>query len=104
MSEKETYLKELKKQVDDWDKKLNKLNSEAVVAKAETKADIKKGISDLERKRNELRERIKELEAASDKTFADVKAAVQKNWSDLDGALTNFAQSLLDWKPDEGEK
>lgn len=95
MDEKKSFLEKMSKQVDEWDEQLEKLEKEMSDARAETKAEYKKGIADLQRKRDELQRKIKEFDSAADEAYADLKPSVEKHWKELKGALQGLTGSLL---------
>jgi multidrug resistance efflux pump len=84
---KQEYVDKLKKELDDWNYKWSvehqKLEAKAQKAEAALKAMISQEISEIQEKRNRVREKIAEINLAGESAWEDLKEGAQASWNDL---------------------
>lgn len=87
MVTKQEYADKLKKQFDDWNYKWsierNKLEAKAQKAEATLKNKVNQEIEEIQRKRDHVKEKIRQINLAGDSAWEDLKEGAQTSWNDL---------------------
>ncbi len=87
MEDKKYYLQNLADQLHQWDVEIDELNARAGKAKAEARAEHLNQIDDLCVKKEAVQSQMKQLQEAGDDAWDDIKAGVEKSWTELTGAF-----------------
>ena len=88
MSTKQAYEEKLQAKLDEWQADIKKLKAKADQAKADAKLEYYEEIENLERKREELRQKLSDLKKSGGDAWSDVKAGIESAWSSLEGAFS----------------
>jgi DNA repair exonuclease SbcCD ATPase subunit len=97
MEDKKFYLQNLADQFHQWDVEIDELNARAGKAKAEAKTEHLNQIDDLRAKKEAAQNQMKQLQAAGDDAWDEMKAGVEKSWAELTGAFASaFAKFAYD--------
>ncbi|MBN2426307.1 MAG: hypothetical protein JXR46_11880 [Calditrichaceae bacterium] len=88
MEDKKSYLQKMADQLKEWDTKIDELKAKADKAKTEAKSDLLKQIDELLVKKEKIRNKMKQLQAAGDGSWNDMKTGVEKSWEELKGAFS----------------
>ena len=80
---RKAYEEKLDAQVNEWSAQITLLKAKAENAKADAKIDYYKSIEALEHKQGEAKAKLKELKTAGDEAWEDVKAGLEKSWSEV---------------------
>ncbi|TVR28384.1 MAG: hypothetical protein EA390_12120 [Balneolaceae bacterium] len=80
---KEAYKRKIEAQLDVWKMETEKLKAKARKAKADGEIKFSKEIETLEAKRNDLRARLKKLEASGKDAWGDIKAGIDRAGKEL---------------------
>ena len=84
MSEKrDAYVQKLKSKLDEWNADIGKLEAKADKAEAEAKIEYHKQIADLRSRRKEVEAKIRELQAAGEGAWEDLKQGLENSWEIL---------------------
>ena len=88
---KEVFLEQMKKQLDDlnyrWNIERNKFEAKIQHESAEVRKRLEAEREDLRKFRNEMHEKIIDLEVASENAWDDVKGGVENAWETLSKAF-----------------
>jgi len=99
MVTRQEYVEKLRKQLDDWNYKWNiernKLEAKAQRAEASVKNKVHQEIEAIQRKRDRVKEKIRQINLASDSAWQDLKEGAQTSWNELLEAF-NKARSRFD--------
>ncbi len=87
MENKEAYRQKLEAQMREWSAKIDLLKARADQAEAEAKIEYRNRIEDLRKKREVLREKLRELQKATDAAWKDIRAGTERAAADLKDAL-----------------
>lgn len=87
MNHKESYLQISAQQLKEWDAEIVKLKAKADKADTHAKFRLFEHIDELHGRLGTAREKLKQLDAAGDGAWEDLKAGVDKSWYDLRGAF-----------------
>ena len=87
MSMKEAYEKKLQAQLDEWSAEIDRLKAKADKAEADAQLDYYKKIEELRVLQEQARDKLVELEAATDEAWEDLKAGIESAWDSLSVAV-----------------
>jgi DNA repair exonuclease SbcCD ATPase subunit len=89
MEDKKSYLQNLADQLNQWDVEIDELNGRAGRAKAEARTEHLNEIEGLRAKKEAAQSQMKQLQAAGDDAWDDMKAGVEKSWTELTDAFAS---------------
>lgn len=89
MENKKSYLQKLADQLHQRDVELDELKARAGKAQAGTKTALLNEIDELRLKKETAKLKLKQLQEAGDGAWDEVKAGVEKSWTELTGAFSN---------------
>jgi molecular chaperone GrpE (heat shock protein) len=92
--QKEIYRKKTQAELDEMNKKIEELKTEAAKASARSRKKLNKEIAELEPKRRLAQRKIEELKASSSVAWEDAKAGVRAAIDDLERAYKQAVQDL----------
>lgn len=87
MSEKSATREKLEARLDQWRAEIDKLQANAAEAGADTRKEFENQVKALRKQQDKAREKLKELETASDDAWNDIKHGIEKAWDDLGDAV-----------------
>lgn len=91
MSSREDYLKKMKAQFDEWNYKWtierNKLEAKAQKAGSDVKRKYDQRIQELRHRRDDMKQRLGQIDTASENAWEDLKQGAEKAWETLNEAL-----------------
>ena len=87
MKEKMTYQEQLKKKLRDLSDSLAELTFKAEQLQDNATLEFEEQIESLRDKQRKIREKLQELEEASDEAWEDIKDGIDHAWSDLKKSL-----------------
>ena len=94
MEEKRTYQEQFKEKLKELSDSLAELTFRAEQLKADATLEYQEQIESLRDKQHKVREKLEELEEASDEAWEDIKDGIEHAWSDvsksLDSAWSRF--------------
>ncbi|MCI0556010.1 MAG: coiled coil domain-containing protein [Anaerolineae bacterium] len=97
MEDKKSYLQNLTDQLHQWDVEIDELNARAGKTNAEARTEHLNEIEDLRAKKDAAQSQMKQLQAAGDDKWNDMKAGVEKSWTELTDAFASaFAKFAYD--------
>jgi chromosome segregation ATPase len=85
---KDAYIKKLKAKLDEWNAEIDKIQAKANQAEAETKIVYEKQLADLQSKRNDVDQKISELQQAGESAWEDLKQGLENSWDILKASFT----------------
>jgi len=88
---RKAYEEKIDAQLKEWNAQIDLLKAKADKAKAEAKIDYYKTIDALQHKQEEARAKLKELKAAGDEAWEDVKKGAEKAWAEIKTAYKDAA-------------
>lgn len=95
MSNRDAYVQKLKTKLDEWNATIDKLQAKADQAEAETKIAYENQLADLQAMREDVDEKISEMEQADESALEDLKQGVENSWQILKIGFSN-AKSEFD--------
>ena len=95
MSNRDAYVQKLKTKLDEWNATIDKLQAKADQAEAETKIAYENQLADLQAMREDVDEKISEMEQADESALEDLKQGVENSWQILKVGFSN-AKSEFD--------
>jgi predicted nuclease with TOPRIM domain len=88
MKDKESYLQTLEHQLKERDAEIVELKAKANKATVDSKTELFKQIDELHQKTETARDKLKQLQAAEDGAWDDMKTGVEKSWKELKSAFS----------------
>ncbi|MGD8834337.1 MAG: hypothetical protein PVJ84_07650 [Desulfobacteraceae bacterium] len=96
---KEEFLAQIKKKYDDlnykWNIERNKLEAKAQIESAEVRKKFEKKREDFRKYREELKDRLSDLDAAGENAWGEMKEGVESAWKAL---RTAFEKATSQYK------
>ena len=89
MSTKEEFVRKMHSKLDIWNAEIDALTAKAGAAEAGARAEFHKHIEALRSKRDEARNTLNTLEAASDNAWEDMKAGIELAWDAMSEAISS---------------
>ena len=80
MTTKEAYLKKAHAKLDEWNADLDKMKAKLSVADAEVKIKLNDTVKKLEAQRDEMKQKLAELESASEDAWEDIRDGMEAAW------------------------
>lgn len=87
MDQKKAYEEKLRAQLDGWNAEIDKLEAKFRERKADANIDYSTKIEELKRKREEMRNKLDQLQRSGEDAWQDIKAGVEGARSALSDAL-----------------
>jgi len=87
METKEAYRDKLEAQLEEWRTKIAQLKAQADKKEAETKIEYSKEIEELNRKKEAVQNKLKDLTNASGEAWGDIKSGFENAVEDLKASL-----------------
>jgi chromosome segregation ATPase len=88
MINKKSNIQKLTDQLQQWDVEIDELKGEADKARASSRADLINQIDELRDKKETAQDQLKLLQTANNNAWDDMKAGVEKSWSELKNAVS----------------
>jgi len=98
MQDKKSYLEMLADQLREWDTEIDELKVKAHLAKADAKDEFAKQLEELRAKREAAQGKLQQLQEAGDEAWDDIKAGVEKSWTEMKGAFRSAIAKFTDDK------
>lgn len=83
MNARDTYIRKLRAQLDEWSDELDRLETRLKKEEANRDPANQEYISRLRQGREQMREKITQLQEASEDAWEDLKAGVEDTWNKL---------------------
>jgi chromosome segregation ATPase len=80
MTNKEAYLKKAHAKLDEWNADLDKINAKLSAADADARIKLNESIKALEAQRNEMKQKLDELERAGEDAWEDIRDGMESAW------------------------
>jgi len=91
METKDSYLKKMKEKFDDlnykWNIERNKLEAKTQQAKIEVKEKFDEKLKTLQEQRQQMRQKLEQIDNASEEAWLDIKEGVDSAWQSLNEAI-----------------
>ena len=91
METKDSYLKKMKEKFDDlnykWNIERNKLEARKQKAKTEVKEKFEEKLKTLRERREQMRQKLDQIDNASEEAWRDIKEGVDSAWQSLNEAI-----------------
>jgi hypothetical protein len=87
MENREAYKKKFEAQLDEWKAETEKLKAKARKAKANAEIDITREMEKLEKRRDDLKVRLRNLEGSSKEAWVEIKEGLDQAGKDMKAAL-----------------
>ena len=91
METKDSYLKKMKEKFDDlnykWNIERNKLEAKTQQAKIEVKEKFDEKLKTLQEQRQQMRQKLEQIDNASEEAWRDIKEGVDSAWQSLNEAI-----------------
>ena len=92
--QKEKCVADLKQRLEGVDASLEELKEDASNLSADAKQRWQQGLSDIESKRDELREQLADLSDASGDAWSELKVGFKDAWQDLGNSVEKAAEAF----------
>ena len=86
MTRKE-FVEKMKQELDEFNQRLDELEKRGADYSREARERFEKRIGDLRQKRNDMSQRLEEINRAGDKAWEDLKAGATTAWNALQDGL-----------------
>lgn len=80
MSTKDEFVRSMHSRLDRWNAEIDALSARAAAAQTDARGEYEKQLESLRARRDEAREKLAQLEAASESAWGDMKAGVELAW------------------------
>ena len=87
MSTRKEYTEALKSKLDEWNQKIDDLEAKGEEVDADMRAQYRKQIQELKRRRDETEQKLNQLQDAGDEAWEDLKDGADEAWDALESAL-----------------
>ncbi len=101
MEDKTSFLRKLAVQLQEWDTEIDELKVKAHLAKADAKDELLKQIEELRVKSEAAQIKLKQLQETGDEAWDEIKAGMEKSWTELKGAMRS---AMAKFTEDKNEK
>ena len=91
---RKAYEEKLDAQLEKWKAQISLVKARADKAKVEEKIGYYKTIEALQRKHDEARAKLHELQAAGDEAWDDLKTGAEKAWAEVKAAFQSAASKF----------
>jgi chromosome segregation ATPase len=92
MDDKSAYRQKLEARLDQWRADIDKLEAKAAELGADARIEYQNQVEELRQKQDQTREKLEELDKASDESWEDLKGGFEKAWDDLGTAVKNATE------------
>jgi len=89
MTDKKSYLQKMSDQLKQWDTEIDELKAKAIKAKAGSRAELLGQIDKLRAKKETVQDKLKQLQAAGDGSWDEMKAGLERSRKEFKGAFSN---------------
>ncbi len=109
MTEKrDAYVQKLKAKIDEWNADIDKLTAKADQTQAEAKIKYQQELEDLRGKRQELEDKIADLQSSGESAWEELKQGVESSWevwkASFSRAKTAFEKGYQEGREEEQSK
>ena len=91
METKDSFLQKMKEKFDDlnykWNIERNKLEAKTQQAKIEVKEKFDEKLKTLQERRQQMRQKLEQIDNASEEAWRDIKEGVDSAWQSLNEAI-----------------
>ncbi|PLX99651.1 MAG: coiled coil domain-containing protein [Desulfuromonas sp.] len=88
MDKKKSYEERLEAELNEWSAKIDVLKAKAAKTKSDAEINFAEEIERLEAKKAGAKAKLQQLREAGDDAWDDLKAGIEKAWSDLGSAIS----------------
>ena len=83
MTARDTYIRKMRAQLDEWSDELDRLETRLKREEAEREPGYQEYISRLRQGREQMRQKLTQIQEASEDAWEDLKAGVEDTWNKL---------------------
>ncbi|HEX9778470.1 MAG TPA: hypothetical protein VGA63_10015 [Geopsychrobacteraceae bacterium] len=94
MDKRKAYEFKLAAQLDEWTAQVALFRAQADQATAEARVDYIEITENLQRRHDETRGKLQELQGASEKTWKEIKVGAEKIWAEVTDAFQSAATRI----------
>ena len=87
MTTKEAYLKKAHAKLDEWNADLDKMKAKLSAADAEAKIKLNDTVKKLEAQRDEMKQKLAELERAGEDAWEDIRDGMEAAWDRVTASI-----------------
>lgn len=89
MEDRKTYIGKMAAKLKEWDEEIQKFEAKANVARTDMKAKYRRQIDELHRKKEEARQKLNQIQGASEDAWEELKEGVEQSWKTLGDSIKN---------------
>ncbi|MCW0481106.1 coiled coil domain-containing protein [Gaoshiqia sediminis] len=89
MENREKYIDKLSAKLKEWDADIQQLEEKMERAKTKVRADYQEELDELRARKDEAREKLREIQEASGDAWEELKVGMEKSWDILSDAFKN---------------
>ncbi len=80
MSDRDEYIKKIQSKLDEWDSDIDELKDKLAAASADAKIAIDDKLKQLSKQRDEISDKLEELEDAGEDVWEDIRDNIESGW------------------------
>jgi 2,3-bisphosphoglycerate-independent phosphoglycerate mutase len=85
--QKELYQKKIQEKMEQYGQNLKELQAKIIMLNEQAKANLVEEMENLNRKKEEVAEKVREIQAASGEAYEDLKNGLDRSLEDMDTAI-----------------
>jgi phage tail tape-measure protein len=94
MNRKELYVQHLEGKMKEWEAEMDKLSARLDQAEAKNRLELKKRIESIDREKEKVKIRLKELRDSGKDAWEEMRAGVQAAWNELEKSMKNVKDAF----------
>lgn len=83
MSERDAYIDKMKAKLDEWNAEIDRFSAKAEGVQADAKLEYDRQIEVIKKQRDEVRQHLNNLQAASDSAWEDMRKGADAAWENM---------------------
>jgi len=91
MSTRDAYVDKMKAKLDEWNAEIDRLSAKVEGVQADAKLEYDRQIEVIKKQRDEARQHLNKLQAASDSAWEDLRKGADAAWENMTNALKEAA-------------
>lgn len=95
MSDRSTYIEELKSRISEWDGEMDKIKARALDATADARTTLDRVLDDLKEQRSAASAKLEEAEDSADDAWDDLKDGFETAWGKVSEAFKSARDRIV---------
>jgi hypothetical protein len=94
MEDRKTYIDKISARLKEWDDEIRKLEARADILKADTKANFREQIEELNGKKDEAQKKLNQIREADEEAWQELKEGIVKSWETLSDSIKSSLEKF----------